>query len=65
MSQPAPDTASSDLRVSNLFDFKGYVVLVTGGASGLGEMAAQAYAQNGARVIIASRKEAELKKVSS
>lgn len=57
------DTASSDLRVSNLFDFKNHVVLVTGGATGLGEMAAQAYVQNGAKVIIASRKESELKKV--
>jgi short-subunit dehydrogenase involved in D-alanine esterification of teichoic acids len=38
-------------------------VLVTGGATGLGEMAAQAFVQNGARVFIASRKESELKKV--
>jgi NAD(P)-dependent dehydrogenase (short-subunit alcohol dehydrogenase family) len=46
-----------DLTVSSLFNFTSHVVLVTGGASGLGEMAAQAYVQNGARVIIASRKE--------
>lgn len=57
-------TDSSDLRVSNLFNFNNYVVLVSGGASGLGEMAAQAFIQNGARVIIASRKESELKKTS-
>ncbi|KAK3214128.1 hypothetical protein GRF29_28g2119139 [Pseudopithomyces chartarum] len=55
---------ADDLTVSNLFNFTNHVVLVTGGASGLGEMAAQAYVQNGARVIIASRKEAELKKVT-
>lgn len=56
-------TSEADLRVSNLFDFSKHVVLITGGASGLGEMAAQAFVQNGARVIIASRKESELKQV--
>ncbi|EEH03613.1 beta-ketoacyl reductase [Histoplasma capsulatum G186AR] len=54
--------SSADLRVSNLFSFNSHVALVTGGASGLGEMAAQGLVQNGARVIIASRKEEELKK---
>jgi len=54
----------TDLSVSSLFGFKNHVALVTGGASGLGEMAAQAFIQNGARVIIASRKEGELKKAT-
>ncbi|EEQ90739.1 hypothetical protein RJZ56_001668 [Blastomyces dermatitidis] len=54
--------AQADLSVSNLFSFNKHVALVTGGASGLGEMASQGLVQNGARVIIASRKEAELKK---
>lgn len=58
------DTTTEDLRVSSLFDYKGYICLVTGGATGLGEMAAQAFVQNGAHVIIASRKESELKKTS-
>jgi len=58
-------TSEADLSVSNLFGFKKHVVLVTGGASGLGEMAAQAFVQNGARVIIASRKESELKQVTN
>jgi NAD(P)-dependent dehydrogenase (short-subunit alcohol dehydrogenase family) len=53
---------SSDLKVSSLFDFKNHVALVTGGATG--EMAAQAFVQNGARVFIASRKESELKATS-
>ena len=57
-------SAHADLIVSKLFDFKNHVVLVTGGATGLGEMAAQGFVQNGARVIIASRKESELKKTS-
>ncbi|KAH0837445.1 hypothetical protein AYO21_08956 [Fonsecaea monophora] len=57
-------TSSADLRISSLFDVSNHVVLVTGGATGLGEMAAQGFVQNGARVFIASRKESELKKTS-
>lgn len=56
--------SQDDLSIGALFSFKDHVVLVTGGATGLGEMAAQGFVQNGARVIIASRKESELKKVS-
>lgn len=56
-------TAHVDLRVSTLFNFSNHIALITGGASGLGEMAAQALVQNDARVIIASRKESELKRV--
>lgn len=56
-------TSNSELKVDTLFNFSNHVVLVTGGATGLGEMAAQAFIQNGARVFIASRKESELKKV--
>lgn len=52
----------TDLSVNNLFNFSKHVVLVTGGATGLGEMAAQAFVQNGSRVIIASRKQKELEK---
>lgn len=58
------DTGAEDLRVFSLFDFSSYICLVTGGATGLGEMAAQAFVQNGAHVIIASRKESELRKTS-
>ncbi|OAL38912.1 hypothetical protein AYO20_01663 [Fonsecaea nubica] len=57
-------TSSADLRIPSLFDVSNHVVLVTGGATGLGEMAAQGFIQNGARVFIASRKESELKKTS-
>ena len=57
-------SADANLAVSNLFNFKDHVVLVTGGSTGLGEMAAQGFVQNGAKVIIASRKESELKSTS-
>ncbi|GAB1218236.1 hypothetical protein ATERTT37_007489 [Aspergillus terreus] len=50
------------LRISSRFDVSNHVVLVTGGATGLGEMAAQVFVQNKARLIIASRKESVLKK---
>nr|OQO16870.1 hypothetical protein B0A51_15311 [Rachicladosporium sp. CCFEE 5018] len=58
-------SSSANLTIANLFDFKDHVVLVTGGATGLGEMAAQAFVQNGARVIIASRKKSELDKTAA
>ncbi|USP77564.1 hypothetical protein yc1106_04838 [Curvularia clavata] len=57
--------SKDDLRVSTLFDFRSHVVLVTGGATGLGEMAAQAFVQNGAHVFIASRKESELSRTTA
>lgn len=58
-------STAADLSVSNIFNYKNHVVLVTGGATGIGEMAAQGFVQNGAKVIIASRKKAELEKTSS
>lgn len=58
-------SSAADLTVNNLFSFNNHVVLVTGGATGLGEMAAQAFVQNGARVIIGSRKKSELEKTAA
>ena len=57
-------TSRSDLKISSLFSFTNHIVLVTGGATGLGEMAASGFVANGARVIIASRKESELQKTT-
>ncbi len=56
-------SSDAQLSVSNLFSFTNHVCLVTGGATGIGEMAAQGFVQNGAKVFIASRKESELKAV--
>lgn len=43
-------------RLESLFSIEGRTALVTGGASGIGEMIARAYVEAGARVWIASRK---------
>ena len=46
--------------MSELFDIKGRTALVTGGSRGIGFMIAGGLVRAGARVLIASRKEAEL-----
>ena len=60
----AHSSSTANLGVPGIFNFQKHVVLVTGGATGLGEMAAQGFVQNGAKVIIASRKKSELEKTS-
>ena len=52
----AASRAGADLRPAHLFDLTGKVALVTGGATGIGRMAAQGLVAAGARVMIASRK---------
>lgn len=58
-------SSKADLAPSRLFDCSHIVALVTGGATGIGEMAASGLIQGGAKVIIASRKESELKSMSA
>lgn len=57
----ASDDASShnnvDLQLGNVFNVKDKVALVTGGGSGIGLMAVQALAVNGAKVYICGRTE--------
>lgn len=55
--------SSENLSVESLFSIKDKVAVITGGGSGIGTMIAASYVENGARVIIASRKESQLKEV--
>jgi len=42
--------------MKNLFSIEGKVAIVTGGSRGIGEMIAQGYVENGAKVYITARK---------
>ncbi|KAF2156986.1 NAD(P)-binding protein [Myriangium duriaei CBS 260.36] len=46
---------NNDFKLDNLFDVKDRVVVITGGGSGIGLMATQAFAVNGAKVYIIGR----------
>ncbi|KAL8793179.1 MAG: hypothetical protein Q9195_004209 [Heterodermia aff. obscurata] len=56
--------SNEDFKTSNLFDVKDKVALVTGGGSGIGLMAVQALANNGAKVYIVGRTEEKLSTVA-
>lgn len=44
------------MKINNLFDVKDKIVLITGGSRGIGEMIANGFVANGAKVYISSRK---------
>ena len=54
-STSATKMSQSHFQISNLYDVKGKIALVTGGGSGIGLMATQALAVNGAKVYICGR----------
>lgn len=56
--------STEELQISKLFSVKDYVCVITGGGSGIGLMAAQALAANGAKVYITGRREDALKKAA-
>ncbi|KAH8919067.1 short-chain dehydrogenase [Atractiella rhizophila] len=57
-------STNNDFKLSNLFNVKGKVALVTGGGTGIGLMATQALAVNGAKVYIAGRRQDALERAA-
>lgn len=55
--------SNKNFLLSNVFNVKGKVALITGGGSGIGLMATQALAVNGAKVYIVGRTEEKLENV--
>jgi NAD(P)-dependent dehydrogenase (short-subunit alcohol dehydrogenase family) len=56
--------SNEHFKLENLFNVKGKVALITGGGSGIGLMATQALAKNGAKVYITGRTEEKLDRVA-
>lgn len=60
----ASESQNKQFLLSELFNVKGKVALITGGGSGIGLMATQALAVNGAKVYIVGRTEDKLNRVA-
>lgn len=58
-----PPSNNPELQMSQVFDVKDKVALVTGGGSGIGLMITQTLAVNGMKVYIVGRTEEKLEKV--
>jgi len=56
---------ASDFSLQSLFNVRGKIALVTGGGTGIGKTIASALVQNGAKVYIAARKEAQLQEAAA
>ncbi|KAL5476376.1 hypothetical protein ACEPAI_1935 [Sanghuangporus weigelae] len=56
---------NASFKNTTLFNVEGWVAVVTGGGTGIGLMAAQALANNGARVYITSRRQSVLEQAVS
>ena len=48
------------LKITDIFSVAGKTVVITGGSRGIGEMIARAYVDNGAKVILTSRKASDV-----
>lgn len=59
-----PSDNHDKFKIENLYSVKGRVALVTGAGSGIGLMATQALAYNGAKVYITGRTAEKLEKVA-
>ncbi|TIB75585.1 hypothetical protein E3Q23_02345 [Wallemia mellicola] len=59
------DTMSSSLIASELFNVKGWVVVLTGGGTGVGKMMATCLAENGAKVYITGRRLEKLQETAA
>lgn len=55
---------NNDFKLENLFNVKDRVVVISGGGSGIGLMATQAFAVNGAKVYIIGRTKEKLDRVA-
>jgi len=51
------ENVGDSTKINNLFNVKGKIVVITGGARGIGLMISQGFVINGAKVIIISRSE--------
>jgi NAD(P)-dependent dehydrogenase (short-subunit alcohol dehydrogenase family) len=55
----------TSMKIDRLFSVAGRWVVITGGSRGIGEMIARAYVENGARVILTSRKAADVERLAA